>query len=266
VEQASLFIVNFRYQDECIVRLHRFDRRAVPPVSCYRHDNLRILQLINIRARLPSLYSDFRQLQAVNPDGFVANVKAWIAGLSHATQAGFSPSKTGGHDRFIISSGDQLLSELRSSRYGQPLALGTVFNEAIKDKAFFPLKSFLNSSDSIYSSGWKISPWQLVLLGWKFLGVGGGSSTEDRLPIGEFAIISNLEVRKNIKFETKSNFSTRKLQRKRSILLAKKINGTGSSQRTNASKASMTKFFLAKQYLRMISKLCYAFCVETRRK
>lgn len=41
--------------------------------------------------------------------------------------------------------------------------------------------------------GWSISPWAVVGWGFRLLGLGGGVNGEDKLPVGEFVILSNLE-------------------------------------------------------------------------
>ena len=80
----------------------------------------------NPRSRLPSLYSDFRHLKTVNPDGYDANLSAWRAALAHAVRQGLISGPTGRHDLLNLYSGPELLRALETKEYGQPVALGTV--------------------------------------------------------------------------------------------------------------------------------------------
>ncbi len=90
--------------------------KTVPPISdsaCYR-------------ARLPSLYSDFRLQRTTNPDGYTANVSAWQAALAKAARAGLLPSRSDGSDLLILNTGQELLRALETEELGRPLALETV--------------------------------------------------------------------------------------------------------------------------------------------
>ena len=79
------------------------------------------------RARLPSLYSDFRSQRTTNPDGYAANVSAWQAALAQAGQSGLLPSRSGdSSDLLILKTGQDLLQALESKDLGQPLALGAI--------------------------------------------------------------------------------------------------------------------------------------------
>ncbi len=73
-----------------------------------------------------SLYSDFRYQQAVNPDGYAANVAAWRKALFSAARAGLVPGKQGQNDQLAIWTGEELLRELETEHLRRPLALGAV--------------------------------------------------------------------------------------------------------------------------------------------
>lgn len=78
------------------------------------------------RARLASLYSDFRVLRSTNPDGYAANVSAWQDALEHAARAGVIPAPGGGLSFLSLSTDENLMRALESKEWGRPLALGTV--------------------------------------------------------------------------------------------------------------------------------------------
>ncbi|PQE03629.1 hypothetical protein CJF30_00006303 [Rutstroemia sp. NJR-2017a BBW] len=142
------------------------------------------------RARLAALYSDFRQLQTINPDGYQANIEAWRKGLANAARAGVMPSHGSNPDLLVLKIDNELLRALETKEWGQPLALGTVAQEAIAKKEFMPLKEFMDASNSIYSRSWSISPWSIAAWGLKQLGLSFGG---EKLPVGKFVILGNVE-------------------------------------------------------------------------
>ncbi len=84
-----------------------------------------------VRYRLASLYSDFRQLRTTNPDGYDANIDAWVTALTRAARQGLLPSAAGqggGHqnDQLILNVGPDLLQALETRQWGRPQALGVV--------------------------------------------------------------------------------------------------------------------------------------------
>ena len=80
-----------------------------------------------IRVRLRSLYSDFRQLRHINPDGYNANISAWQTALSNGVRQGLCPAVGGAEsDLLILRTSDQLLEALETKDLGRPLSLGTV--------------------------------------------------------------------------------------------------------------------------------------------
>jgi len=75
------------------------------------------------KARLPSLYSDFRNLKTTNPNGFYANVTAWKTVLADACRYG----KVGNAaDKLVLSTSEDLVSQLHTQDWARPLALGVV--------------------------------------------------------------------------------------------------------------------------------------------
>ncbi|KAI7223162.1 hypothetical protein KC333_g601 [Hortaea werneckii] len=147
------------------------------------------------RARLASLYSDFRNQRQTNPDGYHANASAWMRALAAAANAGLIPSSSASsqHDHFVLQTGEELARALQTQELGRPLALGSVIDEAVRKKEIIPLKEFLEAKESIYAKHWLPTPWQVMTWGLRQLGVIGGESSEDKLVQGEFVIMANLE-------------------------------------------------------------------------
>ena len=75
------------------------------------------------RARLPSLFSDFRHLKSVNPDGFNSNIHAWEDGLRQGAKERLIP---GSDDTVSIYVGPSLFRSLENPGLGRPLAIGAV--------------------------------------------------------------------------------------------------------------------------------------------
>ncbi|KAK6600477.1 Snf7 family protein [Botrytis cinerea] len=73
------------------------------------------------RARLAALYSDFRQQQTLNPDGYQANIEAWQKALAKAARAGVMPSQGSSPDLLILRADDELLRALDTNEWGRPL-------------------------------------------------------------------------------------------------------------------------------------------------
>ncbi|ESZ95194.1 hypothetical protein SBOR_4425 [Sclerotinia borealis F-4128] len=142
------------------------------------------------RARLAALYSDFRQQQNLNPDGYHANIEAWRKALGNAARAGVMPSQGSSPDLLILKADDELLRALDTNEWGRPLSLGAVVQEAIAKKELMPLGEFMNASDSIYTRSWTIKPWDIVGWGLKQFGISFGGG---KLPEGKFVIVGNVE-------------------------------------------------------------------------
>lgn len=120
------------------------------------------------KTRLPSLYSDFRPLQASNPDGFEANVRTWIAALDAVLFASLVPAP----GILIVKTDDKLLNSLVLPEWGKPLALGTVARAAISRGEWTPVKHFMDSSESIYHKAGllsRLSPLNILNWGLKFV-------------------------------------------------------------------------------------------------
>ncbi|RFU26599.1 hypothetical protein B7463_g9731, partial [Scytalidium lignicola] len=154
------------------------------------------------RARLAALYSDFRQLRTLNPDGYDANIEAWRKGLADAARDGQIPTKGSKPNLLAIRVDTELLPALETKEWGRPLALGTVITEAVAKKEMIPVLEYLAAKDSIYQRSWAIRPWAVVSWGLQQLGLTGGQYGDDSLPTGNFVVLSNLE-------EAAKNFSKR---------------------------------------------------------
>ncbi|KAA8904650.1 hypothetical protein FN846DRAFT_952134 [Sphaerosporella brunnea] len=139
------------------------------------------------RARLPSLYSDFRNLKITNPNGFYANIAAWTAVLSEACKAGKLP----GEDKLVLNSNEQLVSAVQTRDWGRPLALGAVVAEAVYSKDFYPLDAFMSQQASIYQwsyAGTALN-WGLERIGLRGPPAGRGVMS------GKFVVVKNVEDR-----------------------------------------------------------------------
>lgn len=146
---------------------------------------------VHYRARLPALYSDFRPLLTLNPDGFVANVEAWKKGLAAAAKEGRIPGSR--NDLLLLKVDEDLMRSLETEEWGRPLALGTVMRDAIEKKDMIPLPDYMAAKGSLYQRSWGISPWQIVSWGLQQIGLTGGYSGEDTVPPGKLVIVSNVE-------------------------------------------------------------------------
>ncbi|KAM0125935.1 hypothetical protein ACHAO1_010341 [Botrytis cinerea] len=142
------------------------------------------------RARLAALYSDFRQQQTLNPDGYQANIEAWQKALAKAARAGVMPSQGSSPDLLILRADDELLRALDTNEWGRPLSLGAVVQEAMAKKELMPLGDFMSATDSIYNRSWTIKPWDIVGWGLKQIGISFGG---DKLPGGKLVILGNVE-------------------------------------------------------------------------
>lgn len=65
--------------------------------------------------------------------------------------------------------------------------------EAVAKKEFMMIKDFIDSKESIYHTGWKITPWNVLRWGLKQLGLAGGVNGEDKLVVAKVVIVGNLE-------------------------------------------------------------------------
>lgn len=70
--------------------------------------------------RMPSLYSDFRNIKDSNTEGYDANISTWKSVLMEALNSGvFS-------DTVVLTAGSSLLECFDSAKFGRPLALDCV--------------------------------------------------------------------------------------------------------------------------------------------
>ncbi|KXT08018.1 hypothetical protein AC579_2534 [Pseudocercospora musae] len=165
------------------------------------------------RSRLASLYSDFRFQRSTNPDGYQANSSAWLRALSSAAKAGLIPSQTtGSNSRFVLESSPELLRELQTQEYGQPLALGAVLEDAVKSKALVPLKEFLENTQSLYHKSWIPTPWQGLTWALRQAGL-IGAGAHDRLVRGQFVVVANVESAAQVVLERARKISTSEADR-----------------------------------------------------
>lgn len=61
-------------------------------------------------------------------------------------------------------------------------------------REMIPLKDFLTSKTSIYNRSWNISPWQVISWGLRQIGVLGEPESQDKLAVGNFVVVANVEV------------------------------------------------------------------------
>lgn len=112
-----------------------------------------------------SLYSDFRRLKDVNPEGFRANVSAWRSVLVEITARNVFPDKT-----LLVANG-QLLDNLFDAKHGIPLALDVVIDEMVAEGALMPLSTYISRPTSIYYRPWfninlsSMAQWALTKMG-----------------------------------------------------------------------------------------------------
>ncbi|KAL1969755.1 hypothetical protein VTN77DRAFT_8308 [Rasamsonia byssochlamydoides] len=167
--------------------------------------------------RLPSLYSDFAIQKNTNPDGYAVNVAAWEKALIDAARngriassGGFGPGaglgSTGGdrkRDHLVLSADDNLLRELESPEWGKPVALGSVFDEAIQKRSMVPVQLYKSSSASLSTSRWRVidpgalSPWSVM--NWSlrqlkgFLVGSENAAASPKLQVQKLVLVDNLK-------------------------------------------------------------------------
>lgn len=113
--------------------------------------------------RINSLYSDFRKMELVNPEGFNANINAWKAALAKAVGEGnMFP------DSLIISAGPDLIAKFETSSNGVPLALDVVFDQLVAKKQLIPLHEFIkpNRTSIYYQPKWYSIPTPSTVVTW----------------------------------------------------------------------------------------------------
>ncbi|KAF2742266.1 hypothetical protein M011DRAFT_472398 [Sporormia fimetaria CBS 119925] len=147
------------------------------------------------RNRLSSLYADFTLHASTNPDSYTANLSTWQQALAHASLAGVLPPPASSHTPDILSirSNESLLRALAHPKFGRPVALPAVFQDAIAKKAWIPRKDFLERKESIYARSWVPSPLEVVRWSLRALGVLGGPGARGAVVDGEFVVVKNVE-------------------------------------------------------------------------
>ncbi|KAG0158307.1 hypothetical protein PDIDSM_5820 [Penicillium digitatum] len=174
------------------------------------------------RNRLPSLYSDFTPQKKTNPDGYFVNVAPWEQALNRAAKYGYtssrgvrvrsgstisaksgtSPAKRKKTDHLILRTDESLLRDLESPEWGRPVALGTVFDEAVRNNLMIPLPVYKTTAGLLQKKSlWKLidpgvlSPWNVM--GWgvrqlKGFVVGSESDSAPKLQVQELVLVENL--------------------------------------------------------------------------
>lgn len=143
------------------------------------------------KSRLPSLYSDFEHLRTLNPEGYKANISAWLQGLAAAASAAVIPTNNKRPNLLSISFNEDLLNALENENV-RPLSIGIVVREGIEKGQLIPYKEFMEASLSIYEKSWALWPWQTLARGLKQLGLYRYPKL-DKSSIGEFIVVENME-------------------------------------------------------------------------
>ncbi|KAJ5611087.1 hypothetical protein N7510_007806 [Penicillium lagena] len=179
--------------------------------------------------RLPSLYSDFTLQKRTNPDGYAVNVAAWEQALNHAARRGYTSSRgvrvrsgslslspssstakqnAGNNDpplrkktdHLILRTDESLLRDLESPEWGRPVALGAVFDEALRKHTMVALPVYRNMAGSLQKRQWRVidpgalSPWNVMSWGMRQLKgfVVGSDESAPRLQVQELVLVENL--------------------------------------------------------------------------
>ncbi|KAJ5166030.1 hypothetical protein N7492_006326 [Penicillium capsulatum] len=171
------------------------------------------------RNRLPSLYSDFTPQKKTNPDGFSVNVAAWEQALNRAAKRGYTSSRgvrvrsasTGSQkgvlpqrkktDHLLLRADESLLRDLETPEWGRPVALGTVFDEAMRKNHMVPLPVYKTNPGCLRKSQWRVlnpgalSPWNVMSWGARQLRgfVVGESESSPKLQGQELVLVENLQ-------------------------------------------------------------------------
>ncbi|KAL8874876.1 MAG: hypothetical protein Q9198_006692 [Flavoplaca austrocitrina] len=101
-----------------------------------------------VRARIPSLFSDFTVQRDTNPDGYNANVKIWEDILCSAARDGFIAGRDGTVHRLSLETGPYLLQKLESSEWGRPLAINAVIvDQKVAGRVLTALEKYSSQVD-----------------------------------------------------------------------------------------------------------------------
>ncbi|KAJ6164871.1 hypothetical protein N7470_003543 [Penicillium chermesinum] len=171
------------------------------------------------RNRLPSLYSDFTTQKKTNPNGYAVNVSAWEQALIHAAKRGYTSTRgvrvrSGSTtsqkgvrpqrkktDHLILRTDESLLRDLELPEREKPVALGAVFDEAMRKRSMVPLPIYMTTPGSLQRSQWRIidpsalNP--LNVVGWglrqlKGFVIGEGEAAP-KMQVQELVLVQNLE-------------------------------------------------------------------------
>ncbi|PON21277.1 hypothetical protein TGAM01_v209868 [Trichoderma gamsii] len=147
------------------------------------------------KTRLPALYSDFRSQRTLNPDGYHANISAWLLALARLASEGLLSRQGSKSSTLVFDIDESLRRSLSSKQFGQPLALGTVINEALVQRDLIPLQTFLQSTQNIYQQqqSWSQVPWNVVGWALRQIGVIDPIRGEDKIPKGNYVVMKNVE-------------------------------------------------------------------------
>jgi charged multivesicular body protein 7 len=95
------------------------------------------------KTRLPSLYSDFRKLEQVNPDGYEANLIAWRSLFTEfITHSQF-------RNTFVIET-EGLLEELTLAEFGKPMCVDVALEDLVKGGDLVPWTQW-TTTDGLYN-------------------------------------------------------------------------------------------------------------------
>ncbi|AGO12178.1 AaceriAEL183Cp [[Ashbya] aceris (nom. inval.)] len=108
-------------------------------------------------SRLASLYSDFRKLQELNPDGFQANVLTWKDHLMNTVW----------RDELLIEGGDELLERLSTKEMGFPKSIDVAIDQLVMDRRLVPLGRFVRGPDFGLLSWVRWTLHKVVDLSWR---------------------------------------------------------------------------------------------------
>ncbi|CEL08822.1 hypothetical protein ASPCAL11967 [Aspergillus calidoustus] len=162
--------------------------------------------------RLPSLYSDFSTQKKTNPDGYHVNATAWEQALVKAARNGYIASSSGSSpgseaaqkrksNHLVLRVDDGLVRDLESPQLGRPVALGSVFEDAVWNRVMVPLQLFKASGTSLRKPQWglidttALSPWNVMVWGLKQIRgiVVGAVSDGGKLQAQELVLVENLQ-------------------------------------------------------------------------
>ncbi|KAJ5648038.1 hypothetical protein N7490_004410 [Penicillium lividum] len=169
--------------------------------------------------RLPSLYSDFSTQKKTNPDGYAVNVAAWESALNHAAKRGYTstrgvrvrsgstasqknnPPERKKTDHLLLRTDESLARDLELPELGRPVALGAVFDEAMRKRSMIPLPVYKTTAGCLRKPQWRLidpaalSPWNVMSWGVRQLKgfvIGEGESAP-KIQVQELVLVENLE-------------------------------------------------------------------------